>query len=382
VRVLFITERFPPDLGGLATSSARTAGALARIGIDVDVLAWTKRLPPGALESGPAPGRAEGAPLHRMGLFSNWDLSLQHTNNVVRWLHAERAYDVVWGHYLHPAGFAAVLFAEQAGLRSVVSARGNDVDRMMFPPGDFARLQWTLERATGITAASEDLARKIRVLLGHDAPVEVVPNAVDCEVFRRLSPDPELRASLAISGDEAVLGYCGELRHKKGFPFMLDALRQVRRDRQACLLVVGEVRAREREHLIAFGVEDPDAAARIVVTGQLDAPEDVARHLALVDVYLQPSVWDGMPNALLEAMATERAVLTSDAGGIPEAVEHGVSGFIVQTAQLHRLGEATLELLELPAARRNELGRAARDRVVSAFNAEAEASALRRTLAL
>ena len=51
MRLLMLCERFPPDLGGLAISGARIAGRLAQLGADVDVLAWTKTCPPGALET-------------------------------------------------------------------------------------------------------------------------------------------------------------------------------------------------------------------------------------------------------------------------------------------------------------------------------------------
>lgn len=135
-RVLMLVERFPPDLGGLARSGARTAAALARLGVEVDVVAWTKTCPPGALESidaGEVAPAARGVRLHRVGLYAHLDFSLQHTLNVLEWLHGTRRFDAVWGHYLFPAGFVAVLFAAQAGLPAAVSARGNDVDRLTFP---------------------------------------------------------------------------------------------------------------------------------------------------------------------------------------------------------------------------------------------------------
>ena len=62
---------------------------------------------------------------------------------------------------------------------------------------------------------------------------------------------------------------------------------------------------------------------RVIVTGHLDLPEQVAEHLSLCDVYLQPSLWEGMPNALMEAMASGCGCIGSDAGGIPEVIEHG-----------------------------------------------------------
>ena len=202
-RILMIVERYPPDLGGLATSGARTAAALARTGVEVDVLAWTKTLPPGRMEDEEGPA---GVTVRRLGLFANWDLSLQHTANVLEWLHEQRSFDAIWGHYLFPPGFMAVQLAETLGLKSIVSARGNDVDRMTFPPGDFARLLWTLERASVITSVSHDLARKIDVLLGRDGAATVVPNVVDLETFTPGEPDAALRESLGIAPEEAVLG--------------------------------------------------------------------------------------------------------------------------------------------------------------------------------
>lgn len=375
-RILLIAERFPPDLGGLARSGARTAASLARLGLDVDVLAWTRTLPPGGLET----TESDGVTVHRLGLFSNWDLSIQHTLNVLAWLHGERRFEAVWGHYLYPAGFAAVVFAGLESLPVTVSARGNDVDQLMFPPGDFARLTWTLERATAITAVSRDLAKKIDLLLGRDASAIVVPNAVDAETFSPGERDEALATELGIEPGELVLGFSGELRHKKGFPFMLSALAEVRANRPACLLVIGEVRAREQEHLIAFGGEHPEAAQRILVTGHLEDPAEVRRRLPLVDVFLAPSVWDGLPNAVLEAMACEKLVVVSDAGGIPEVVTHERDGFIVPRHQLHRLGEAILDVAGLDDALKQKVQKHARQTVLEVASAEAEADALRAVL--
>lgn len=357
-RVLLIANRFAPDIGGLAVSSTRTAQSLHEAGAEVDVLAWTRAVPSGQLESHEP---EEGGPVvHRLGLFHNWDLSLQHTSNVIEWLHAERGFDLIWGHYLYPPGFVAVLMGGQLDIPSVVSARGNDVDRMMFPPGDFARLHWTLDRATAITSVSNDLSKKVRVLLGREPNIVASPNVVDGDTFTPAEPGADLRESLGIQDDEAVLGFSGELRHKKGLPFMLRALTDVRRQRPACLLVIGEVRARELEHLANYAADHPEDRHRILVTGHIEDASVVNQHLALCDLFLMPSLWDGMPNSVLEAMSAGRCVLASDAGGIPELIQHGETGFLVPRAELGRLGEGIVEVLSLPEERRREIGAAAR----------------------
>lgn len=354
---------------------------MSRIGLTVEVLAWTRRLPAGALETISIPP----AVVHRVGLFSQWDMSLQHTMNILEWLHGRAAYHRIWGHYLYPAGFAAVLFAETVGLPSVVSARGNDVDRLMFPPGDFARLQWTLQRATSVTAVSADLARKIGVLLGSGREVTVLPNTVGLDTFRpptpATAPDVQaIRARLGIADDEAVLGFSGELRHKKGVGFILGALHEVRAVRPACLLVIGESRQEEGSALAAFAADYPEDARRIITTGHLEEPAEVAAHLRACDVVLQPSLWEGMPNALLEAMACARIVIASDAGGIPEVIEHGKNGFVLPKHNLHRLGEAIVEVLALPPDARAELEQSARQRVAEHFNSATEDAILTRLL--
>lgn len=380
--LLIIAERFPPDMGGVARSAVRSAAAIARLGWDVHVLAWTKTLPPGVLQTIHADSpecTIPGVTLHRLGLFSNWDFSLQHSLNVLEWLHKEFQFTGVWGHYVYPAGYMAVVFAETVGIASTVSARGNDIDRLMFPPGDFARLMWTLNRATVISSVSLDLSNKIKMLLGKPSDIEVLRNVVDTEVFKPLDDETksaDLKSRLGVLPGESVLGFCGELRHKKGLPFILSALQEVRQTRPACLLVIGEVRPREKAQLAAFAAEKPESAQRILVSGHLEQQDKVVQHIGICDVILQPSVWDGLPNAVLEAMACGKIVVASDAGGIPEVIKHGVNGFIIPKAQLQNLGVAILEILDLSDNQREEITLAAQNHVKQSFHEGVEAERL------
>ncbi len=381
-RLLFIAERFPPDIGGLASSGGRIAAALCQLGIEVDVLVWSRYLQPGeVLPPEPIAENAKTPQVYRVGLYRHWDMSMPHTLNVLDWLYQTRQYDAVWGHYLFPAGFLAVWFAQLKGLPSTISARGNDIDKGMFPPGDFARLLWTLERASLITAVSQDLKYKIRHLSRRD-DVMLLKNAVNPEIFSPIASEGDkaaavaLRTQLGIASDEIVLGFAGEVREKKGQSFLFKALTKVRSQRPACLLVIGEVRANQEAALQIYATQYPEDAQRIIITGHLTEPAAVAQHLRLCDVYLQPSLWEGMPNALLEAMACGCVCIGSDAGGIPEVMEHGKTGFIIERSHLHKLGEAILECLELDTSIGQVIKQAGRERILADFSPAQEQASL------
>ena len=137
-RLLFITERFTPDVGGLARSATRLVNTLCSLDIKIDVVTWSRYLQPG--EVLPPESLEANFCIYRIGLYRHWDMTMPHTLNVLDWLYETRGYDAVWGHYLFPSGFLAAWFAALKDIPSTVSARGNDIDREMFPPGRFCEI--------------------------------------------------------------------------------------------------------------------------------------------------------------------------------------------------------------------------------------------------
>ena len=95
-RLLFITEHFSPALGGIAASANRIVAALCALSIEVDVIAWTRALQPGVVES-----TGENPRVFRVGRYLEWDNTFPHTMNLCAWLYAAAPYDRIWGHYLN-----------------------------------------------------------------------------------------------------------------------------------------------------------------------------------------------------------------------------------------------------------------------------------------
>lgn len=375
MQILFVTENFPPAIGGVAISSDRISRALVAMGHKVEVFVLSRDLPSGVARTEEL---SDGLRVHRLGRAKSDDFSLQQAMNFLEWLHGRCGFDLVWGHYATQPGFLATWFAENNGLKSVLAVRGNDLDRQVFPPGDFSRIQWCLDRASEVVAVSEDLGKKIRTLSKRQP--FVLRNVVDTTVFSPGERPTDLVEEYSIRNEETVVVFSGELRAKKGTPFLLRAFDEVRKRRPARLLILGAVRSGDRGEFERLVVSIGDAKADIIQTGHIEDRTEVARHLQLGDVFLLPSLWDGMPNSLLEAMAAGVPVVASDAGAIPEVIKDGVTGLLVPKTHLHHMSERVDALFAMPSNQRQGMVDAARACVENEFAPEIEVEQLGRLL--
>lgn len=369
--LLFITESFPPAIGGVAISARRISGRLAEIGHSVDVFTLSRDLPSGSAET------EELQPdlrVHRVGRAKSDDFSLQQAMNFLDWLHVRRKFEIVWGHYATQPGFLATWFAELNELKSVVAVRGNDLDRQVFPPGDLSRFLWCMQRATRVVAVSEDLARKVQTIADRNA--FVLRNVVDASLFAPGSRPAELAERYRINDEQVVVVFSGELRAKKGTSFLLRAFGEIHQSRPAKLLILGAIRASDRGEVERLLVSIGDARRDVVLTEHIEDRAEVARHMQLGDVFLLPSLWDGMPNSLLEAMASGVPVIASNAGAIPEVVEDGVTGLLVPRTHLHHVSERVNALFAMPQTQRQAMVDAARRVIETRFNPDVEVLAL------
>jgi glycosyltransferase involved in cell wall biosynthesis len=270
----------------------------------------------------------------------------------------ERRYDVVHAHWVVPnaALIVDIVRAHRAPL--VVSLHGSDVflAERLAPARALARR--ALRAAGAVTACSADLhARGVR--LGSPADrTRTVPYGVDTAAFSPGQPSPGLRRLWGVpEGALLVLGV-GRLVEKKGFAFLVEA---AARAPGVHVVIVGEGDLRDELDRRARALASP-----VTFAGTLERA-DLARALAEADVLAVPSVVDragnvdGLPNAMLEGLATGRAVVASRVAGIPDVVEDGVNGLLVPPGDADALAAALRALAADPAAR-ERLGREARRR--------------------
>ena len=365
MNICLLTEKYPPDPGGLAVSARRLARGLAAEGHTVHVCAPQPALAPGQVSR----ATEDGLTLHRLGTHRRAEDTWADWFDLVTRLHRQTPFDLLHGYYLTGAGFVTVYAGRYLNLPTVVSARGNDLDRSAFNPGQTGAVIWTLAQASAVTAVSRDLAAKAHALASTCRP-QIIPNGVDSILFAPDDPDPALRRQWGLAETGPLLGFVGEARLKKGLTILLPAFAQVVAQARAAgqpeptLWLIGGIRPDDADILRVFQAKHPDV--QVCVSPYTDHAA-LPPLYCLLDLLVLPSLRDGLPNTLLEGMACARAVVASQVGGISDVIHHGENGLLVPPGEIPALVEAITSLLPTPA-RRAELGRAARQTVLAHFN--------------
>jgi glycosyltransferase involved in cell wall biosynthesis len=281
VRILLVTQMWPseanPDLGSFLVPLARE---LEHIGHEVEVAAISRR---------------GGPPTKYARLTAEARAAARRTDP-----------DVVFAHFLFPAGAAGAVAARAAGAPLVVMAHGQDVANLGRIPGVTRATRWVLRRAAGVIANSRWLANRLTEKIPAAAEkIEVADCGVDLKAFSPQPAEPA-RRELGWVGEGPAFLCVGSLIERKNVIRLADAFERLGRGR---LAFVGDGPLR--------GALEGRAGVRI--SGRIPQAE-VPRWIAACDVLCQPSLVEPFGQAALEGMAMDRSVLATAVGGPPEFV--------------------------------------------------------------
>lgn len=193
--------------------------------------------------------------------------------------------------------------------------------------------------------------------------ISAIPTGVDLKRFSLASSKSDLRAELGLPEDARLVGMVSVLRSWKGHPDFLRAAKEVKkRMPNTYFLIVGEGPRRDpiEEDLLEMGLED-----FIFLIGHRD---EIPQILQDLDVFVLPSYAnEGVPQALLQALAMERPVVATAVGGIPEVIKSEEHGILSEPQNPKALAASIMEMLESPA-RAIKMAQAGRQRIIEHYS--------------
>lgn len=330
MKIAIVVSGFPPRvLAGTEIATYNIATHLAKIGHEVHIITrLDKGLPKESLEN--------GFYVHRFGVANRRILGFASF-----FINALLVLRKIKPDLVHFQSILTVLhaFLAKLSLRKpyVIYGRGTDI----YLPSRFDRLLYRLilDSAGAVIAQTNHMKSAIRKFYHKD--IFVVPNGVDIDRFSHLSRK-RARLELGIKNNEKALIYVGRLNPVKGVRYLVESMAIIsQRDRDVRLLIVGG--GEEKLTLERL-------TARLNLTGYVSflgqtANEGIPEYMIASDIFVLPSLTEGFPVAILEAMAAGLPIVTTRVRGLPEIVREDENGFLVEPKNPEQIAERVLLLL-------------------------------------
>jgi len=357
LRVLFLSSIFPnPQNPTLGTFHEQLAGQLAGM-CELEIaspLPWFPRLP------GPVPSRwaqyaAIPADYEVAGLRVRSPkypmvplvsesirpaLMVPGMLRQIRRLHRQKAFDVIAGLWMYPDGVAAAAVARLLNIPSVLVGLGCDINLCMDNQLQRAQILAAARSAAAIIVVDESLKTRLVADGADGSRITTITNGVDLARFVPIEARLA-RRRLDLQGDHQRIVYVGRLSPEKGLPTLLRAMATLAHSRPAVTLhVVGDGACRQEYEQLARDVGAGESVRFEGVASHADVP----LWIGAADVLCLPSLREGCPNIVLEALACGRPVVASRVGGVP-AMLSAETGAVVDAEDVQGFAAALESVL-------------------------------------
>lgn len=338
--LLFITQNYHPNKGGMAESCDRIVRSFRKNKVEVHVMHFTNRRPKFEVQT-----EVNGS-YTALPIFPSEEFTLNLATNFIEQLPFLKSikYIFAFGAYL-PLNLAPILSKYfQIPLISLI--RGNDFDEAIFSKRREVLL-YALENSKTIFSVSQEKRDKIKQLISHEE-VYFSPNGIDSSLWiAQKSHLPQIETLKNESQGKIRLLIIGQLKAKKGIlEFCANFTHFTFKDEYEIWLV-GDI-----EEETKTAIENMEIQSKFY---PFASKNDLLKFYYCADIIAIPSFYDGMPNVLLEAGATQNLVLASKVGGIKDVIEDKKDGFLFDPLNASSLLEALHSLHRLPQEKKQEI---------------------------
>lgn len=260
--------------------------------------------------------------------------------------------DLLHVHYAIPHSVSAMLARQMLACGSgrrprrlpyVTTLHGTDITLVGLDASYLPITRFSIEQSNGVTAISEYLKRQTLEQFNIPSHIEVITNFVNCDLYRR-DPNWLLRRGEYVTRDERLLVHLSNFRPVKRVTEVIEIFARVLKKIPAKLLMMGDGPDRPQAERLAckLGIHD-----RVHFLGKQDR---VQEKLGICDLMLLPSEMESFGLAALEAMASQVVPIATNAGGIPELIDHGVTGYMAEVGDVETMANYAIQILSDDAA--------------------------------
>ncbi len=265
--------------------------------------------------------------------------------------------DILHVHYAIPHAISAYLAKQilQSNLKVITTLHGTDITLVGRDASYLPITKFGIEVSDGVTAVSQWLKDETEKNFHTDKTIEVIPNFVDPARFKRTV------LNMFAGPGEKLVCHVSNFRPVKRVMDVVETFQRIQKKVPSRLLMIGD--GPERSRAEAFAREH-DLRDRIVFFGNVPNLEEV---LGACDLFLLPSDAESFGMAALEAMTSEVPVVATRAGGLPEVVDDGLTGYLLPVGDVEGMAERSIEILSDDDLRR-KMGKRAREMAVERFD--------------
>jgi N-acetyl-alpha-D-glucosaminyl L-malate synthase BshA len=270
--------------------------------------------------------------------------------------------DILHAHYAIPHATSAYLAKQILGrsdFKIVTTLHGTDITLVGLEPSYLPVMKFSIEQSDGVTAVSRFLKEKTLTNYNINKEIEVIPNFVDTAKYRR-DDARKIRHGIAPDG-EKILIHVSNFRGVKRVPDVVKIFDRVRQKIPTKLVLVGDGPERSNCEQLA---RELGIFQEVKFLGK---QSELVPLLSAADLFLIPSQSESFGLSALEAMSCGTPVIASSVGGLPELIQHGITGYIAEIGDIDRMARYCIDLLTNPI-KYNLMSEASRGRAVEMFD--------------
>lgn len=376
IDILIPTEKFWPDFAGWIQQTLK----IARVAADKRILRFTSICRPSAtIDRNPYTSLPPNVAVHNVGPCLScksfaaqvWFVFLV----VVEIVKKRESVDVLFMPYAFFPGFVFLLAAKVLGIPTVARISGQEVSSNKSVA---AKLRsFTLRYVSAVVALNKKDVERLRNIGVSRKRIHQIPNGVNTERFQPATHKERRNAKrgLGLPQDRLVISFVGILCRRKGVLELVQAYRQLAREgsKGPYLVLAGPCDASVQEVDLDYVKQVREHVSQVdehvCITGTIDY---VPALLRASDIFVLPSYAEGMPNVLLEAMATGLPCIATDIPGVQDLIQNEVEGLLVKPRRSDDI-KAALQRLTTKSELRLRMGRAARQRIEEHHSVDATA---------